>query len=253
MTNKINKSLILVAAAGKSMEPVTEILPKYLMDVAGQTMIDRWFQLCQDAGIEKAVVNTFHFADSIKDHIEVYSKRNFSLDIEVIKEDNLRGTGNSILSLLDKFGDEPFMTILGDRLLLNSTHSTLKIMKDIWNPEEMDVLILLTSTVNSYGLSSDELTGRYNVHPTGLVEHKEEGTITPYVFGDIAIFNPKYLKTFSNQENISWRAIVSQAIQDKKVHGVVNEGEWFRLNTLDRYRVANDFMYGRYSGKITRF
>ena len=64
------KAMVLAAGLGTRMRPLTDTLPKPLVQVAGQALIDHVLDRLADAGVETAIVNVHHMADQIERHLK---------------------------------------------------------------------------------------------------------------------------------------------------------------------------------------
>jgi MurNAc alpha-1-phosphate uridylyltransferase len=57
--------MVLAAGLGTRMRPITDTLPKPLVEIAGRTLLDRGLDALAAAGVEKAVVNVHHLGAMI--------------------------------------------------------------------------------------------------------------------------------------------------------------------------------------------
>ena len=62
--------MVLAAGLGKRMLPITATMPKPLVKVGGQALIDFALDRLAEAGIGRAVVNVHHFADQVEAHLK---------------------------------------------------------------------------------------------------------------------------------------------------------------------------------------
>lgn len=63
------KAFIFAAGLGTRLKPLTDTLPKALVQVCGKPLIEHIARRLMSFGIEEAVVNVHHFADSIEEWI----------------------------------------------------------------------------------------------------------------------------------------------------------------------------------------
>lgn len=103
--------MILAAGMGTRLRPLTLVRPKILAPVVGTPILDFWVARFHEAGVEAAVVNTFHLAEQL---IAVIRERAWPIPMEVRAEPTLLDTGGGIRNVLDFFADEPFAVVNGD-------------------------------------------------------------------------------------------------------------------------------------------
>jgi choline kinase len=105
-------AIILAAGIGSRMRPLTETIPKPLITVDGQPLIDRTLSLLHTAGIRDVIiVGGYHFG-KLRDHCMHWDDR---LNITTIENSNyLKGNIISLLSARDHLS--------GNILLMNADH-----------------------------------------------------------------------------------------------------------------------------------
>lgn len=87
--------MIFAAGLGTRLKPLTDTMPKALVSVGGQTLLQRTIQKLAHAGVKRIVINVHHFSEQIKSYLDTH--RNFGLDILVSDEsDGLLETGGGI-------------------------------------------------------------------------------------------------------------------------------------------------------------
>lgn len=101
------KAMILAAGLGTRMKPLTDTMPKALVDVNGQTLLERAIRHLLKADVDEIIVNVHHFADQIEDFIH---RHDFGIPIHISDERKaILGNGGA-LKHAEKYlsGDEPF-------------------------------------------------------------------------------------------------------------------------------------------------
>jgi len=101
------KAMILAAGVGSRLRPLTDEMPKALVEVGGAPMIERVIRRLRSAGVTEIVVNLFHLPDRIVDFLA--SKENFGLRIHFTREAELLDTGGGLQNAAWFFDDgRPF-------------------------------------------------------------------------------------------------------------------------------------------------
>jgi choline kinase len=67
--------VILAAGMAKRLRPLTDKMPKCLLEVGGMTLLERTVKAMREAGIREFVVVTGYKAEMIRDFLEAYAQR----------------------------------------------------------------------------------------------------------------------------------------------------------------------------------
>jgi len=79
------KALVFAAGLGTRLRPLTNAIPKALVDIGGQTMLEAVIKKLAAAGVTDFVVNTHHFHEKIETLLE--EKNNFGTRITLSREE----------------------------------------------------------------------------------------------------------------------------------------------------------------------
>jgi NDP-sugar pyrophosphorylase family protein len=102
------KAMILAAGVGSRLRPLTNTVPKALIDVGGVPMIEHVIRRLASAGVTEVIINLFHLGDRIVEFVE--AKRNFGLRIGFSRESELLDTGGGLKNAAWFFDDNrPFV------------------------------------------------------------------------------------------------------------------------------------------------
>ncbi len=88
------KALILASGAGTRLSPLTDSLPKTLLDVGGNTILGRQLSALTRYGITDVIITTGPFRETIEEHV----RRNHQLDVTFVHNPVYEST-NYIYSL----------------------------------------------------------------------------------------------------------------------------------------------------------
>ena len=105
------KAMVLAAGFGKRLAPLTDTLPKPLIKVGDQSLIQRNINYLIDNGFSEIIINVSHHSDQVINHVkEIFPNINILFSIE----DKPLGTGGGILNALPIIGSKPFLLINSD-------------------------------------------------------------------------------------------------------------------------------------------
>lgn len=101
--------MIFAAGLGTRLKPLTDHMPKALVSVGGQPLLERVVLQLKDAGFTRIVVNVHHFSNQIIDYLR--ENDNFGMDIRLSDEtDSLLETGGGIKKAWSLFdSSEPIL------------------------------------------------------------------------------------------------------------------------------------------------
>ena len=116
---KVKSALILCAGYGKRLQPITNDIPKPLLNIKNINLLDNSLKFVQSIGIKKIKINTFYLGNKIKNFIE---NKKYPLNIDVISDgEKILDTGGGIFNLVKQSEDEDFL-ILNPDTLWNSNY-----------------------------------------------------------------------------------------------------------------------------------
>ena len=105
--------MLLAAGRGERLRPLTDTLPKALVEVRGTSLIERHLERLRAAGIRTVVVNLGWLGEQVAARLG--SGRQYGLDVLYSPEgDDILETGGGIRRALPLLGEEPFVVINAD-------------------------------------------------------------------------------------------------------------------------------------------
>lgn len=77
-TSPRTKALLLAGGLGTRLRPLTDSVPKCLVEIAGRPLLDYWFDALREAGIRDVLVNTHHLPDAVRNFLSEKCRQGFN-------------------------------------------------------------------------------------------------------------------------------------------------------------------------------
>src|SRR3989442_9591074 len=106
------KAMILAAGRGERMRPLTDAIPKVLLEVRGKSLIARSIEVLARSGIREIVINHAHLGHMIE--AALGDGHRFGVAIRYSREAEALETAGGIAQALPLLGNEPFVAVNGD-------------------------------------------------------------------------------------------------------------------------------------------
>lgn len=219
---KITTAMLLAAGLGTRMKPLTDTLPKPLIEVGGRTLVDRVLDKLVQQGVTRAIVNVHYLADLMEAHLKQRK------DIEIIISDEraeLLETGGGVVKALPLLGDDPFFVINTDVTWATPSDTTFLKMAEAYDPNEMDALLLLADMGATLGFRGP---GDFFLSPDGQLIRRGDKPSAPYVFAGTYITRADLLRGYEAKPfsaNIYWNAFGRVG----RLHGTVMTPFWMHV------------------------
>jgi MurNAc alpha-1-phosphate uridylyltransferase len=224
MPHTPRNAMVLAAGFGHRMRPLTDKLPKPLVEVAGKALLDHVLDRLADAGVERAVVNVHYLADQIERHVAARTKP------EIVISDErgvLLDTGGGVVKALPELGDAPFFHINSDTIWIDGVRPNLTRLAENFDPATMDALLLLAPSAGSIGYAG---RGDFTMKPDGRLLARSEREVAPFVYAGAAILSPR-LFYGAPQGAFSLTKLFAQASEAGRLHGLRLDGLWMHVGT----------------------
>lgn len=232
MTNTLpDTAFILAAGKGTRLQPFTDRMPKPMVPIGGKPIIDHILEKLKTEKIRKVVINTHHLRDILEKHLE----KTACPQIIFSPEQALLDTGGGVKKALAELGNAPFFMINGDAFWTEKTDETaLGHLSRHWNPEKMDILILL-QRVDQMTLTKG--VGDYDLGRDGCAIRSKEKR-GQYMFAGVRITKPALFER-RKQDIFSFLDLMDEAEKKGRLYGLVHEGTWHHISTPEDLENVN--------------
>jgi len=225
------KAMILAAGLGERMRPITDRIPKPLVEVTGKPLIEYGLEKLAEAGVETAVVNVHYLADALEHRLARWRNPHIVFSDE---RGSLLGTGGGVVKALPLLGGEPFFHMNSDSIWIDGVRPNLVRLAQAFDPKRMDALLLLAATSTSIGYSG---RGDYRIQPDATLVRRTEREIAPFVYAGVAILSPR-LFDGAPQGAFSLASLFDRAQKTGQLYGLRLEGVWMHVGTPDAIALA---------------
>ena len=225
--------MVFAAGLGTRMRPVTNTMPKPMIPIAGRPMLDHMLDRFAAAGVANAIVNVHYLGEQIIDHVTSRTQPKITISDERAK---LLDQGGGIKKVLPQLGDAAFFICNTDALWVEKEHDNIKRLAAAWNPDTMDILMLVADRVTSIGV---DWPGDFTLGDDGRLTKRAEGTTAPLVYTGVAILKPEL---FADETDEVFRLAPTfwAAAAKGRLHGLRLEGLWLHVGTPEAIGEAEE-------------
>lgn len=225
-TEDFNLPVVIMAGGqGTRLRPLTNVLPKPLIPIGEQTMMEDIMDRFVECGCKNFYVSVNYMADFIRHYFDNFSKHNYH--IEYFQEDKPLGTAGSLHLLKGKINDTFFVSNC-DSILDEDYGEILRYHRE--NKNEITVVSVMKSMYIPYGTLE---TGE-----DGLLKSiQEKPELTFKINTGMYILEPQLINEIPQDEFYHITFLIEKLMKEGRRVGVypVNEGSWIDVGNWDEY------------------
>ena len=227
---QIRTALILCAGFGKRLNPLTEKIPKPLLELNNVTLLENCINLVIKLGIKKIFLNTFHLSDQI---ISFIKKKNFQIEIQIVEDGKeILDTGGGILNMMKKSSDEDFIIFNPDTLWNKTYHEEIIKMQNFYFSNKLNNVLLLTNKTLSF---DKNLSGDFNLKDNLIYR----GDVTNFIYIGCQILNKNLFNKY-DIKSFSVTEIWNDLLKTNELNGFESVNKFYHLTNLETFRKLED-------------
>jgi MurNAc alpha-1-phosphate uridylyltransferase len=217
--------MILAAGRGERLRPLTDELPKSLVEVHGQSLLERHIENVRSAGIKTVVINLGWLGDQIVERVGSGSR--YGLEVIYSQEGNdVLETGGGIHKALPSLGSGPFLVVNAD------IYTDMPVPDVKLGDDHLGHLVMVPKP--DYREHGD-----FDI-VDGLIRNQDEASQT---FSGVALYRPEF---FDDCE--AGRFPLAPLLREA-ASGSLYEGLWADIGTPERLAALNKDLTSRESVK----
>ncbi len=207
--------MILAAGRGERLRPLTDTVPKPLIDIAGRPLIAHQLDRLARAGVSEVVINLYHLGEQIE--AAIGSGSTFGLRVRYSHELERLETGGGVRNALPLLGDAPFLILNGDIW----SDFDLRSLMDRPHTEDL-VHLVLTATPTHRDSGDFDLAG----------DRVTRGENRPLTYCGISMLRPALFEG-SPSGAFSLRDLFFRAVERGQASGERFSGQWIDIGSPD--------------------
>ncbi|MDD0855219.1 nucleotidyltransferase family protein [Campylobacter magnus] len=226
--NKPNKVILMVGGLGTRLRPLTNDVPKPMLDVGNKPILHTIVENFAKYGYTDIIMCVNYKSEIIKEYFGNGDK--FGVKIEYVLESKRMGTAGA-LSLLKERPKDDFFVMNGD-LLTNVNFEYL-------HEYHKDSNALASICIRKYEMQVPY--GVVNVRANKVTSIEEKPTQSFFVSAGIYMFSPIVLDFIPNGVFYDMPTLFSELLKhDFPIHPFPIREYWLDIGRMDEYRRAND-------------
>ena len=235
--------MILAAGVGSRLDPLTRNVPKPMVPVVNQPVMEHIVHLLARHGVTEICCNTHYLAEHIENHFAENPPQGVALQFN--REEKLLGTAGGVKRVAEErgfFDDEPFVVIGGDDL----TEVDLTAMLAFHKQSGALATIALTTVADpsQFGVVVlDDMNSEHGGTIRRFVEKPPRGTApSNLVKTGIYMFEPEVLDLIPSGEFYDFGKQVFPGLLEagKTFMGYRTNEYWRDVGNLKEYRECHD-------------
>jgi len=216
------RAMILAAGRGERMRPLTDTLPKPLLEVHGKALIIYHIEKLAQNGFKEIIINIAHLGAKIEEVLGDGSQWRVKIFYSDERESGALESAGGIIKALPLLGEETFMVVNGDVFCDYEFDSSFEL------GEKMAHLILVANPEHNP-------EGDFGLEGADVFNESEN----MFTFSGIAYYNPKL---FENRElqKAPLAPLLRSAIAKKRISGELFTKKWHDIGTPKRLQEINN-------------
>ena len=226
---KIKSALILCAGYGKRLQPITNDIPKPLLNIKNINLLENTLRFVQSIGINKIKINTFYLGEKIQNFIE---SKNYPLNIDVVSDgEKILDTGGGIFNLIKQSEDEDFLILNPDTLWNSNYINTFNEMEKYYFKNKIKNLLMVVNKDKSF---DTRFKGDFSLNKNKLIKKIEND----FIYTGCQIISKKVFQNI-NSNIFSISEIWNDLIDNKELYGYESFNEFIHLTDIEIFKKLN--------------
>lgn len=235
------QAVILVGGKGERLKPLTDRIPKPMVDVAGKPFLEHLVILLKKNGVKRFLFLAGYLGDIISDYFGNGNKWGVTIDYSF--EDKPMGTGGALRLAMDKL-DEDFLLLFGDSYL---PIDYMRMASEYRSGTGKAILAVYDNAENTtvpFNIVLDKSRKEVSVY------NKAKDNPLPFNYCDagVLIVNKTAIDLISENKPMSFEEVIyPRLVAGKQLGCFISEHRFYDIGTIDRLNEFKEYISGKNS------
>lgn len=224
------KAFLLAAGIGSRLRPITDTVPKCMVDIDGRPLLDIWLDEFERADVDEVLVNLHHLPDVIREHL---ARRAGAPVVRTVLEPELLGSAGTLAANRHWVAAEDFF------LACNADNLTDFDLRDLIDAHRSGGSV---ATLTAFHSPAPSTGGVMELDDTGRVigfTEKPENPVSDLVNAGMYAFSPAVLAEIGQAPPVDIGYYLLPRLVGR-ARAVPVEGYFRDIGTPDAYRLARE-------------
>ncbi len=216
--------MLFAAGLGTRMRPLTDTLPKPLVQVAGRPLLDHALDLVHGAGLTRIVANTHYLAEQMEAALAARA-------VKAVHEPVLLDTGGGLRNALPHLKRGPVLTLNTDCVWTGP--NPIECLCNVWDRDRMDAMLLLIEHDNAVGHRG---SGDFFLSDDGRLSRGKG-----MVYSGLQVVNPDCVRDVQKRVfslNELWDLLAARG----RLFGLIHKGGWVDVGRPSSIALAEELL-----------
>ena len=221
------QAVVMAGGAGTRLRPLTEDVPKPMVNLGGRPMLERSIEQLRESGISRVMVTTHYKGELISDHFG--DGDGFGVKIDYVQEDKPMGTAGALSQL--EPSDKPLLVMNGDILTRVDFRAMLDFHVD--HNADMSVAVRTHEFIVPYGVME--------IENERIIKVTEKPTINHFINAGIYLLNPDIARLVPESGYYDMTELINHLVAEgKKVISFPIREYWLDIGQHSDYEQAEE-------------
>lgn len=218
--------MLLAAGLGRRMLPLTQAMPKPLVEVSGKALVDYVIDVAWAEGLLTYVANAHHHADQVETHLRRLERLRPGFTVRFSREAELLDTGGGLKAALPLLRTDPVLVLNTDSFFLPGKDRPYARMVEVFERGNADLVLLCAHPRRALGFRRSH---DFCLSPRGEIT-LDFGA--PVIYAGAALIRRALVEAVP-EARFSLYPLFETALASGRLAGVALDADWFHVGDIE--------------------